>query len=361
MKLLSKKLSRKITAVFLFVILGNIPILSLHPNLVSSVSLASYSDTMSRQKISEYSSHTFVLTLGATTALDAGETVEFTFASDFTIDDTTDVIADYSLNDGTARTIYSVDGSCTGSTGLNDLTVLANNTAKTITFTACNEAGFSYTSSAAGAVITAKIGVAAGGVDIVTNPATTNTYNIGVVAATETGNISQVILNDDQIVVTATVNPSLTVSLSSNSCALGVLTTGQVDSCNYNVNVDTNSTNGYNATMTEDGNLRTSGADDIDDETGSQTLVAGTEEYGVGTSDSDLTGGSTNFPTYIDCGDPVVTPVAGAITASPAKVLGVNTASGAEAVTVCHMATIGAGTVTGSYTHTVTIIVTALY
>ncbi|NCT55271.1 hypothetical protein GW755_00335 [bacterium] len=355
MNLLSRKSFRKITAVVLFVILGNIPLLSLHPNLVSSVSLASYSDTMSRQKISTDSSHTFVLTLGATTALDAAETVEFTFAPEFTIADSTDATTDYTFNDGTARTITDVTGSC--SAGANNVSVLANDTAKTITFTACS----GFTSSAAGATITIEIGIAAGGVDIITNPAVTNTYDIGVVAATETGNLSQVILNDDQVQITASVNPSLTVSLSSNTCALGDLTTAQVDSCNYNINVDTNSTNGYTATITEDGNLRTGAGDDINDETGSETLVAGTEEYGVGSSDSDVAGGSNEFPTYTDCGDPVITPVAGAITASPAKVVGKNASSGTESITVCHMATIGSGTATGSYSHLVTIIVTALY
>ena len=41
--------------------------------------------------------------------------------------------------------------------------------------------------------------------------------------------------------------------------------------------------------------------------------------------------------------------------------MGTNSAAGSESVTVCHMATIGSGTATGSYSHTVTLIVTALY
>lgn len=380
MKILSNNLIRKILSVFVVCSLFMSHVLVSYVGKVSSGSLDTFSDTMTRQKISETSSHTFVFDLAATSEWTGDESITIDFGEDssvFTVDGASTVAADFDIvwDDGgtlnATGTIVDVSTSafdCSSSSGTRDVAVFIDDTTGIVTFEAChttNGGSGAFNETESGATIQIDYGSSAsGGSNRVTNPATADTYDIALTASPEsendTGTISQAILNDDQVVVSATVNPSLSVSLSSNTCNLGVLTTSQVDSCNYNIDVDTNSTNGYQATLIEDGNLRTGGGDDIDDESGSETIVAGTEEYGVGSSDDTVSGGSGEFPTYSDCNDPVSSAVAGAVTGS-AKIVARDTTSGNEVSTVCHMATIGSGTSTGSYSHIVTVIVTALY
>lgn len=377
MVILSNKIIRKTLSTFVVVSMAMSHILTSYVGTVTSGSLVNYSDTMTRQKISETSSHTFLFDLAATSEWTGDESITIDFNGAFTVDGASAVAADFDIvwDDGgvlnATGTIVDVNTTafdCSGSSGTRDVAVFIDDTTGIVTFEAChttNGGSGTFDETQSGATIKIDFGTSAsGGANRVTNNGTADTYDIAITVAplseNDTGTISQVILNDDQVVVTATVNPSMTVSLSSNTCDLGVLTTAQVDSCNYNIDVDTNSTNGYRATLIEDGNLRTGAGDDIDDETGSETIVAGTEEYGVGSSDDTVSGGSTEFPTYTDCNDPVTAPVAGAITGT-AKTVATAPTSGNEISTVCHMATIGSGTSTGSYSHIVTVIVTALY
>lgn len=66
-------------------------------------------------------------------------------------------------------------------------------------------------------------------------------------AASDTGNYATATVTDDQIAVTATVNPSFSFSLSSNSAALSTLTpTNPVSATAINARVSTNAYKGYN-------------------------------------------------------------------------------------------------------------------
>lgn len=384
MTLLSAKRFRKISIVFLLVLLGVGNPLTVPIHTVQSVALASYSDTMSRQKINEDSSHTFVLTLGGSTTLDGSgnETVSFDFdepGGGFIIADSGwDTVAPFDDFSGTvtkasspaAITILTVTVGtspvydCTGAVGVNDMAVTVDTDDGIITFTACS----SYTNSDGGADITINVNLLAGnGGNLVTNSSSTSTYSIAVAAAGETGTLSQVILNDDQVIVSALVSPSLTVSLSSNSCALAngnALTSTSLGACTYNIEVDTNSSNGYLATLIDDGNLRTGGGDDIDDEGGDQTIASGSEEYGVSTSSDAISPHvAPDVPTFTDCTTPNPTSpnVGEALLSSASVIVAGSTQAISESIAICHIAGISTSTNPGSYSHVVTVTVTALY
>lgn len=78
---------------------------------------------------------------------------------------------------------------------------------------------------------------------------------------------------------------SLSFSLDSNSIALGTLTTAAVSTGSVTMTVTTISDTGYTVSISEDGNLRTSGGADIDDASG--VVTAGSEAYGISTSGAD--------------------------------------------------------------------------
>lgn len=77
----------------------------------------------------------------------------------------------------------------------------------------------------------------------------------------------------------------LTASLSKNTINLGVLSPNNVVNDSHTITVTTNG-NGYTTTIISDGNLRTSGSDDINN-VSDGTVTAGSEEYGIRTSGDD--------------------------------------------------------------------------
>ena len=159
----------------------------------------------------------------------------------------------------------------------------------------------------------------------------------------DTGSVAISIIADDQVSVTATVDPTFTFVISSTSCALGTLSTGSVSSCNYSVTTTSNAEDGYATAIVEDGNLR-NGTPDIDDVTDG-TVTAGSEEYGVG-----LTGTDRSFVDEQAITGTVLTIASDAT--GPIS---------SQAVTVTHKVSITGATLAGSYSHTVTLISTGTF
>jgi len=307
-------------------------------------------DVMTRLKASTLSSHNITFNLSTGNAFNAGETITVDFGEDdgkFVVDGAASVIADFDFNDGTERTIYNVTTStadCTGSTGANDISVGINDTTGVVTFLACP----SFTPSAAGATINIKYGTAATvdgtGTNRVTNPAAGNNIVIylgGTVG--DTGSLAVSILSDDQVSVTATVDPNFTFTISTTTCNLGTLSTAAVNSCSYTATTTSNSEDGYATTIVEDGNLR-DGPNDIDDTVGD--VNAGNEEYGFRTSGTDGQYNTVDEP----------------ITSTP-KIIALDTTGpiNAQAITVTHKASINALTIAGSYSHIVTLVSTGTF
>lgn len=302
-------------------------------------------DVLTRLKASTLSSHDFTFDLSSGTAFDAGETITIDFGEDssyFVVAGASSAAADFDFNDGTERVIFNVGAStdCTGSSGVNDISVGINDTTGIVTFLACP----SFTSSAAAATIDIEYGTAAGGTNRVTNPTAGNDipiYLAGTVG--DSGSVAISIIADDQVSVTATVDPVITFSISSSSCALGTLSTASVSSCYYSVTTTTNAEDGYSTTIVEDGNLR-DGSNDIDD-VADGTVTAGAEEYGIGLTGTDrsFTDHQAITTTALTIAQDVTGPIS------------------SQVVTVGHHAAISTSTVAGIYSHIVTLISTGTF
>lgn len=123
----------------------------------------------------------------------------------------------------------------------------------------------------------------------------------------------------------------LTVNLSKNAINLGVMSPSNVVTDSHTLTVTTNG-NGYTTTATSDGNLRTTGGDDIDNVLDG-SVTAGSEEYGIRTSGID---GQQNGA------DTAITPLAKDIAKRVTTAVGVIT-------TINYRAAVTTGTPFGNY------------
>lgn len=163
-------------------------------------------------------------------------------------------------------------------------------------------------------------------------------------------------ITDDQVVVTATVDPTLTVTLSGNTAALGTLSTSNVNQAGITSTVSTNAKTGYISLVKYDVTL-TSGSNTIPDTAGG-TIVAGTSEYGVSTSDSgvDIT---TWSPTA--CSTTATTSNATALTTTFQSFASNTAAVSSEGTTLCFLASTTALQAPGTYQSTATLVTTAKF
>lgn len=269
---MTKRLRRVLSTVALLAMLMTLMI----PMHVSAASLTVLSDTMSRMKVSTASNHTIRFTTA--TAVHPGDTVTLTFPAGFTIGavDYTDIdVADDGTDLGLALTPGTGPGSALGAAFSGQLLTITENDSDTI---------------AAGSVITIEIGTNAtfgvAGARQITNPGVANSYAVNIAGTFgDTGAFAVAIATEDQVNVTATVDPTLTFALTDAAANLGTLTTGAVNVDTAAFTVTTNATAGYVVTITEDGNLRTVNppGNDINDCIDG-VVTAGSEEYGVSTS-----------------------------------------------------------------------------
>jgi len=103
---------------------------------------------------------------------------------------------------------------------------------------------------------------------------------------------------DQTVEITASVDPTLSLSLSSTTCSLNTFSTTNIRTCSYNVTVTTNGTGGYSAYIREVDDLKNSASDVISDTASSYITSGGSgtdEEYGIGVSTQDT---ADVFPDY---------------------------------------------------------------
>ena len=334
------------------------------PLKTSAAALSTLSDVMTRQKEGTTSSHDILFNLNGATTLDAGETVEIDFHEDapesyFTVAGAATVVGDLDFNDGTERTILNVGGACAG--GANNMIAAVDDAAGKLTFTACS----GFTSSGLGATINVEYGTAAAGpgTNRVTNNAAHGTYLIDITAAGDTGKIATVIVDNEQVSLTGSVDPSITFSLSANASAFGTLSVGSITTSTPNITltVGTNGLYGYAITVQDVGNtvdhpgfynvgatyLIGSANATWDD---NDLLEIGQEGYGIQASSA----GATIAARYNQSGNNVggfeitATPIASYATKMTAN----------HTITIVHKAAIAAFTSAGSYADTVTYIAT---
>jgi hypothetical protein len=343
---------------FLHLLLAGLLIFIMVPR-AQAASLSTLSDTMTRIKVSQLSNHTLVFT--TPTGLTSGQTMVVTFPDgsatgfvgqagiDYTDVDVLDDGVDVTLAASPTGTTW---GAAFSGTYLNTLT-LTNGSAAVV----------------AGSIITIRIGLnavtGATGDKQLTNPTSSGskTVTIGGGTFADNGSIAVPIATDDQVVISATVDPNITFQISSNSASLGTMTTGAVATASdITLTMGTNAISGYTVTIQDEG----SGASDglykgsaptrlID--SASASLVAGTEGYGVkGVSG---TGSPTITAPYLTGGADQV----GALQRTAQSLVSYNGPTGStnQTATLRVKAAISASTPAGSYADTLTLIMTGTF
>ncbi len=363
MRKLKNNLFKKILTAILIVL----AVLPVFPPASRShaAALTAMSDTMTRLQTSTLSSHDIAFTLQGANTLANGDTVTIDFDEDggkFTVANSGWVVGDFDLNDGTERVIFGiVQGAatqtpdCTGSSGANDVAVAVETDTGKIKFKPCT----SYSASSAAATVDIQIGTAATttgtGVNRITNPSSNGSTTIPITETTDSGTLAVPIMTADQVTVSATVDPSITSTLSSSTCSLGTLSVSATAFCSYTNTINTNASTGYASTIFDDGNLRSAGGDDINDAAGDNDVDTGSEEYGVGTSKATQT-----ITQYTTCANNNPQP-AKALTTSPQQYANATGPVSADVTTLCHAASVAGTTPAGSYSHIVTHITTGTF
>lgn len=132
-------------------------------------------------------------------------------------------------------------------------------------------------------------------------PVTAGNYSWSVITKTSStgdtldyGAILQYVGDDNDVFVTASVNPVLAFAIrndtntgDTNICPLGTLSLTGVNTCSYYLKVATNAEDGYTVNVASDGDLRKSGSGDVTDDldldpiADDSTVAFGTEGYGI--------------------------------------------------------------------------------
>jgi len=178
------------------------------------------------------------------------------------------------------------------------------------------------------------------------------------------GSYAAVVIGTNQVNITGTVDPTLTLNLSDTTCSLGTLSTAGLSTCSYDSTVSTNASSGYTAYIKADGTLRnaTNHITDVADGTVGVTNTGGVsteEEYGVSTSMASETIAEND--TAITCANlasQLTDAMPGsALTTSDQTYASSSGPVSADAATLCHAAVITGTTPAGVYAEVVTITV----
>jgi hypothetical protein len=291
---------------------------------VRAATLTTMKDTMTRVKISSDADHTieFVSPTGVESSTDT-IIVEFDVPGT-TFDLTGIVFGDIDLEEGssgTCSTATFTDRTLAAAAAAGTWGVAVNTTTDTITLTAPTDAPTGGIT--AGRCVRIKVGTNAdtpsAGTNQINNPSTAGSYTIGFSGTFgDTGTIAVGIVDDDQVTVTASVDPSLTFNVGAQApaaatcttafsgnggtVALGTLSTASVTSSDVGgvnhicTRASTNATNGLTVTVKSlNGNLKSTSvpADTIPSASGA--MAAGTANYGLCASDT-VTGLTVTTP-----------------------------------------------------------------
>jgi hypothetical protein len=325
-----------------------------------AASLTSMSDTMSRLKENTASNHDirFVTPSG----VQAGETVIVTFSSDFDLSVGPVAFGDIDFEEGDssncATANYTPETLAAAPSGATWGAVVAGDV---LTFT-------SGTGTVATNVcIRIKIGTnATGGVNqIVNGPSDDDDTIIFTGTFADTGTIAVDIITDDQVVITATVGPSLSFALSDTTIGFGALgiaaakfangaeTGSASDVTAHTLAASTNATSGYVITMF--GPTLTSGANTITAIGGANTSsTPGTEQFGVRFDETGAGSGTVTAP-YAAAG------FAYDASAAPDQIASASGATDTSTYDAHYVANIDINTDAGAYATTLTYTATATY
>lgn len=287
-------------------------------------------------------------------------TITLTFATGF--DFTGVLIGDVDL-DGSTEGSITLAADCTGSEKGS-----YSRTGQVVTFTLCSGDSGDFTNSE---TITVKIGTnAAGGANQINNQTVAQNNSDATIditsGASDIGSLAVEIIADDSVNVTATVDPSITFSISDVAIGFGTLASGAVRYATGDTNGGTTETTaahtlsaGTNAAgglaVTYNGALLTSAANTINAASsvtppGTQTI----EQFAIAVDDN---GTAFTIPAGYDQATPLYTYVASTTTtlfSSAAPLTSTN-------VDVHYLANIAANTEAGNYSTNITYIATGTF
>lgn len=393
MKLIMNKLNFKLFIV-LFLLIG-MPLSYgfMKFNQVERVSAASFtalSDTLSRIKTGTLSSHTITFT--TTHDIVTNNTVTVDFHEDdsgFVVAGSTTVVTDLDyVVDGQPANMVGVDGDCTGHAGATDVVASVADATGILTLKHCGDWVYAYDNDivnrayAADRVISIEYGAVAttggAGVDRVTNPspgAPPQSYTIDVAGSWgDAGKIGVVIIAEDQVGVTATVDPTISFSISDVAVGFGTFVgtairyatadaTGSASAQGNGLPITlTASTNGFNGliiSISDEGNGTDAGlwsaapVSELIAAAASTGVTIGSKKYGAyGKNASSLTidpGFDNNGP-----GDLALARTSQSFATASGPV-------SSATVDLAFIAAIDATTKAGAYVDTVTVICTGRY
>jgi hypothetical protein len=333
-----------------------------HAQNVLAASATSLSDNMSRLKASTASNHEIKFVTPSGVA--AAGTITLTFSADFTgvssiafgdVDFATGSSSNCTSATFTEQALAATPSGSTWGIGSSGQTVTLTSGTGTVTADTC---------------VRFKIGTNAStgtaGTNQITNGAIDDddTITIGGTFG-DTGTISVDIITDDQVVVTATVDPSLTFSISDNTIGFGTLsasddrfatgdTLGNSSATSaHTIAAGTNATSGYVIYLL--GGTLTSGGNTITAPAGPAATTVGSEQFGLNLSAS---GGSgtvdSQYGTSSQYGF-------GSTSTTQDNVASASGASASTTYTATYIANIAAATEAGSYSTTLTYTATATY
>lgn len=253
---------------------------------------------------------------------------------------------------GASESATALPGTLTGAcaTGANDTITVTG----VDDLTATTKYGFRVTGS----------GATLGSPAAANNVKVTITTNNGT-SDIDTGTYALSFITDDQVVVTATVDPTLTVVLNSNAASLGTLSATANSYVGVTSTTTTNAKTGY-ISLVKYGATLTSGSNTIPDVGGTpaDNMTAGTSAYGVSTSDTGVD--ITQYDTDSNNCDGTTRTTGNAVSADALTTTFQSFASNtvavsAEATTLCFLATITGTQAPGTYTSTSTLVTTAKF
>ncbi|MBI5037720.1 MAG: hypothetical protein HZC01_03410 [Candidatus Kerfeldbacteria bacterium] len=245
-------------------------------SMIHAAALTNVSDTMTRLQQSTDSNHVIAFTTA--TSLAAAETIKIQFdpAGDaFTLKGTL-------TNADMTGSGFTVVAGCGG--GASEVTATVDTSApdENITLTVCS--GDTVAAGAKSLTITNNE---------ITNPSSANTYEIEITTTSDSGSLAVVIVSDDTVNVSATVDPSLTFSISDTTIGFATLSssasrwaTGDLlgnaaETEAHTLIAGTNATSGYSITL--NGATLTSVAADTITAIGANNTApsTGSEQFGV--------------------------------------------------------------------------------
>ena len=323
------------------------------PRVAFAAGITVISDTMSRMQISQASSHTIkFMTQNAIQT--NGDTIAITFPTDFNF---------------TGKTIGTVSFThgATGTENTETLAAAPSGTEWGAVFSGTQNRIFTLTAptdgvGAAAVAINDKLIITYSSANSVNG--TTNTTYVATIAvagsSTESGSFAIVLLTTDQFTVSASVDPTITFSISATSTDFGVVSTSvKTSSPNITLETSTNATAGYNITIQDQGDGANPG---LYNSTASYLLGSADASYNNTANLSSVAGygiQATSATATIDARYAQTSNTVGGYERTAQPLASYNGVADAQTVVITSKAKVTGSAPAGSYSDTVTVIATA--